>query len=265
VGDLVVLLDPHAEVSADVRKPAAEASAVSDAASGGDCSSWDDKDGLVFIKHSGNVSKLSWHHKGDYFATLIQGGSGVFIHRVAERSSRRVFNRQKVPIRNVQFHPNLPVMFAQTSAYVYSYDLRRQTLVKKLVGGGNTMSCFATHSSGDHVLVGASDGKTQWFDLDLSQAPYKVMQSHATGVRSVAFHRKLPLFATASDDCTIHVLHCGVSHDLNQNVLIVPLKILRGHASHDVEGVIDCCFHPTQPWLFSAGADSTIALYCDEN
>jgi ribosome biogenesis protein ERB1 len=101
--------------------------------------------------------------------------------------------------------------------------------------------------------------------MDLSNMPYKVMASHANGVRAVAFHKKYPLFATASDDATVHVLHGGVSADLNQNALIVPLKILRAHTPRDVEGVIDCVFHPTQPWLFSAGADNTIALFCDDN
>jgi hypothetical protein len=28
-------------------------------------------------------------------------------------------------------------------------------------------------------------------------------------------------------------------------------------------GVLDCKFHPRQPWLFTAGADSMIRLYCD--
>lgn len=27
------------------------------------------------------------------------------------------------------------------------------------------------------------------------------------------------------------------------------------------EGVLDCQFHPTQPWIFTAGADSTLRLY----
>lgn len=27
-------------------------------------------------------------------------------------------------------------------------------------------------------------------------------------------------------------------------------------------GVLDCTFHPRQPWLFTAGADSVIRLYC---
>lgn len=29
------------------------------------------------------------------------------------------------------------------------------------------------------------------------------------------------------------------------------------------EGVLDCKFHPRQPWLFTAGADSMIRLYCE--
>ncbi|BBH05058.1 Transducin/WD40 repeat-like superfamily protein [Prunus dulcis] len=42
--------------------------------------------------------------------------------------------------------------------------------------------------------------------------------------------------------------------DLNKNPLIVPLEILRGHSSTNERGVMDCKFHPRQPWLFTAGA-----------
>ncbi|KAJ2680163.1 Ribosome biogenesis protein 1, partial [Coemansia sp. RSA 1285] len=49
--------------------------------------------------------------------------------------------------------------------------------------------------------------------------------------------------------------------DLNQNPLIVPLKILRGHEIHSSLGVLDCVFHPVQPWLLSSGADGTIRLW----
>lgn len=51
------------------------------------------------------------------------------------------------------------------------------------------------------------------------------------------------------------------SSDLLQNPLIVPVKVLRGHAiTHDL-GVLDVTFHPTQPWVFSSGADATIRLF----
>ena len=73
------------------------------------------------------------------------------------------------------------------------------------------MTCVAAHAGGDNAIVGGSDVKLQWFDMDLSNMPYKVMASHANGVRAVAFHKKYPLFATASDDATVHVLHGAVS------------------------------------------------------
>ena len=49
--------------------------------------------------------------------------------------------------------------------------------------------------------------------------------------------------------------------DLLQNPLIVPVKVLRGHTTEKSVGILDCVFHPTQPWIFSAGADGTIRLY----
>lgn len=108
----------------------------------------------------------------------------------------------------------------------------------------------------------------------------------------MAFHRSYPLFASCSDDCTAYVFHGMVYSDLNQNPLVVPLEILRGHTSSNgrgesfeylsfifqllcvetdiividyvifIAGVMDCKFHPRQPWLFTAGADSVIKLYC---
>lgn len=30
-----------------------------------------------------------------------------------------------------------------------------------------------------------------------------------------------------------------------------------------VAGVMDCVFHPKQPWLFTAGADTLVKLYCN--
>lgn len=73
--------------------------------------------------------------------------------------------------------------------------------------------------------------------------------------------RSYPLFASSSDDATAHVFHGMVYADLMTNPLIVPVKILRGHEMCDYAGVLDVAFHPTQPWLFTAGADTTICLF----
>jgi ribosome biogenesis protein ERB1 len=52
-----------------------------------------------------------------------------------------------------------------------------------------------------------------------------------------------------------------VYSDLLQNPLIVPVKILRGHQIKDSLGVLNIEFHPTQPWIFSTGADGTFRLW----
>lgn len=84
---------------------------------------------------------------------------------------------------------------------------------------------------------------------------------HKYALRSVAFHPRLPLFATASDDASVHILHCTVPTDLSENVTIVPLTILHNHSVTDAYGVMDVVFHPSQPWILTAGADHTARLY----
>lgn len=46
-----------------------------------------------------------------------------------------------------------------------------------------------------------------WFDLDLSTKPYQTLRLHGTGVRSVIFHKRYPLFASGSDDRSLIVSH----------------------------------------------------------
>lgn len=54
---------------------------------------------------------------------------------------------------------------------------------------------------------------------------------------------------------------CTFFSDLLQNPLIVPLKRLCNHESYNDFGILDIMFHPIEPWVFSAGADSTIRMY----
>ena len=53
--------------------------------------------------------------------------------------------------------------------------------------------------------------------------------------------------------------HCGWPL---QNPLIVPVKVLRAHkVTADHLGILSCMWHPTQPWLFTAGADHGVKLF----
>ena len=75
------------------------------------------------------------------------------------------------------------------------------------------------------------------------------------------FHPTYPLFASSADDGSIQVFHARVYNDLLTNPLIVPLKILRGHAVRDALGVFAVRWVARQPWLVSAGADGQVAVW----
>ena len=85
---------------------------------------------------------------------------------------------------------------------------------------------------------------------------------HTRAIRCVRFHPTYPLFASASDDGTIHIFHSRVYHDLLTDPLIVPLKILRGHGIADGLGVLAVEWLAGLPWLLSSGADGAVGVWC---
>ncbi|XP_038133061.1 ribosome biogenesis protein bop1 [Cyprinodon tularosa] len=216
------------------------------------------------IQHPKAVHQVTWHSKGDYLASVMPDHSShqqVFIHQLSRQRSQNPFRRNKGLVQAVSFHPIRPYFFVATQRSVRIYNLVKQEMTKKLQANSKWISSIAVHSGGDHVICGSYDCRLSWFDLDLSTKPYKMLRHHKKAVRSVAYHRGYPLFASASDDGSVIVCHGTVYNDLLQNPLIVPVKVLRGHVTtHDL-GVLDVTFHPTQPWVFSSGADATIRLF----
>lgn len=149
---------------------------------------WAERSGMIFVLHSADVTKVIWHHKGDYFASMVSDGKHVMINRLSRKSSQQIFRHQKIPIRSIAFHPHGPVLFICTGSHVHLYDLQRQILLKKLSTGTRALSCMAIHSGGENIIVGGEDGKVSWFDLDLSTMPYKVLGSHASAVKVIYWH-----------------------------------------------------------------------------
>lgn len=242
------------------------AKALDDSGSKVSIVSWlqDDKHEGIRLRHFKTVSSVEWHRKGDYLSTVMPAGESraVLIHQLSKKHTQRIpFKLHGLPVSAV-FHPTRSIVFISTKKTVRVYDLREQKLIKKLETGLREVSSIAVHPGGDNVIVGSREGKLCWFDMDLSSQPYRILKCHPKDITNVAFHRSYPLFASCSDDCTAYVFHGTVYSDLNQNPLVVPLEILRGHTSSNGRGVMDCKFHPRQPWLFTAGADSVIKLYC---
>ncbi|KAJ8041693.1 Ribosome biogenesis protein bop1 [Holothuria leucospilota] len=215
------------------------------------------------LKHFKPVRQVTWHGKGDYFSCVIPTGqnSSVIIHQLSKRRSQNPFRKSKGLVQCTSFHPTRPFFFVATQKHIRVYNLIKQEMTKKLLTSAKWISSIAIHPGGDNVIVGTYDCKLSWFDLDLSVTPYQNMRHHKQAIRSVCFHKRYPLFASASDDGHVIVFHGQVYNDLLQNPLIVPVKVLKGHSITNGLGVLCCEFHPNQPWIFSSAADGIIRLF----
>ncbi|PWN50474.1 BOP1NT-domain-containing protein [Violaceomyces palustris] len=217
--------------------------------------------------NSGTPKQISWHSKGDYFSTVCPeatgGSSSVLIHQVTKHRSQAPFKKASKgsSVQKIVFHPTKPHIFVATQRYVRVYDLTAQSLVKTLITGLKWISSIDVHPGGDNIIIGSYDKRLAWFDIDLSNRPYKTMRYHSKAIRSVSYHKSYPLFVSTSDDGTAQVFHGTVYNDFSKNPLIVPLKVLRGHEIRQALGVLDSKWHPNQPWLFTAGADGQVRLW----
>ncbi|KAF3822840.1 hypothetical protein GH733_008214 [Mirounga leonina] len=215
------------------------------------------------ICHGKPVTQVTWHGRGDYLAVVLAtaGHTQVLIHQLSRHRSQSPFRRSHGQVQRVAFHPLRPFLLVASQRSIRLYHLLRQELTKKLRPNCKWVSSLAVHPAGDNVICGSYDSKLVWFDLDLSCEPYRVLRHHKKALRAVAFHTRYPLFASGSDDGSIIVCHGMVYNDLLQNPLLVPVKVLRGHVLTRDLGVLDVAFHPTQPWVFSSGADGTVRLF----
>ncbi|KAF9939978.1 Ribosome biogenesis protein erb1 [Mortierella alpina] len=218
----------------------------------------------VWVHLQKAVKQVTWHRKGDYFSTVAPdaNNSAVLIHQLTKHQTQQPFKKTKGAVQRVMFHPTKPMFFVATQRYVRQYNLQRQELIKTMMTGVKWISSLDVHPAGDNLIIGSYDKRLCWFDLDLSSKPYKTLRYHQQAIRSVAYHKRYPLFASCADDGNVQIFHGMVYNDLLQNPLIVPVKILKNaHERIDALGALCVEWHPTQPWLLSSGADHTIKLF----
>lgn len=218
---------------------------------------------LLKVTVRSNVKTINWHRRGDFFCTVSPSGqrSSVAIHTLSKHLSQIPFRRLPGLAQTAAFHPLRPLLFVATQRMIRCYDLQRQELIKVIQPGAKWISSFDIHPGGDNLIVGSYDRRLLWHDMDLSNRPYKTMRFHSEAIRSVRYHRSLPIFADASDDGTLQIFHGRVVSDLMENATIVPVKMLKGHKVVSKLGVLDVDWHPRHPWCVSAGADGTCRLW----
>ena len=175
-----------------------------------------EKDICITITCKKTVKRLSWHRKGDYFVTIQpdSGNTSVLIHQLSKHLTQSPFKKSKGIIMDAKFHPFKPQLFVCSQRYIRIYDLSQQTLVKKLLPGARWLSKIDIHPRGDNLIASSFDKRVLWHDLDLASTPYKTLRYHDKAVRSVNFHKRLPLFSSVADDGNIHIFHATVYDDM---------------------------------------------------
>lgn len=228
----------------------------------------DDSGIRLSIPLPATATGIAWHGKGDYFAVLCPTAaslsSRISVHQLTRRATQLPFRRLggSTP-RAISFYPKQPSFAIATDRSVRIYDLVRQQLTRRLQPSIRHISGMAVHHSGDHVLIGSLDRAVQWFDLDGSSAPLRSLQQPAPA-RAVAFSPHFPLFATALDNGRLQITHASVSDDLRQDPVIVPVKLISTAPDDDEQGaggVMQVCWHPTQPWVFAGMSDGRVSLF----
>jgi len=217
----------------------------------------------VLIKHAHEVTQVVWHPRGDYFATLQPGAhlNAIVTHQLARQRSQLPFSRACINVSRISFHPKRQLFYicGQNKVRIYSITEKKCKAVVKLQGN-DTISSIAIHPSGEHFVLGTYEKNVKWVEMEYTKRPIS-MRHHHGPVRSVAIHKRYPLFASASDDGRVIVNHGKIYKDFLKDPLIVPVKELRNHAFYDGMCVLDMAWHPHSPHLFTAGADASIRMW----
>ncbi|VDN05697.1 unnamed protein product [Thelazia callipaeda] len=213
----------------------------------------------------GHVARqVVWHHKGDYFATFAVSKSPklIFIHQLSKCMSQRPFSRLKGIMTALSFHPQKPFLFVGTQRHIRIYDLAKCQLKKKIMTGSQWVSSMHIDFQGENVFVGGHDRTFSWIDLQLSSKPWKTVKHHSAAIRAIAQHPRYPLLATVSDDSTAVIYYARISSDPFKENEFVPVRRLRVRTTHKNSlSILSVVFHPSQPWLITAQADGSIALF----
>lgn len=74
----------------------------------------------LVLTHFKPVKQVTWHGRGDYFATVMPDGANrsALIHQLSKRRTQVPFTKSKGLIQCVLFHPVKPCLFVAVSNHL---------------------------------------------------------------------------------------------------------------------------------------------------
>lgn len=207
-------------------------------------------------------------HRSRLFISVVlqnkDGNRRLSILNLKQSTQTSLRIRTKNKIERSLFHPKKPWLFLVTRTHVFIFDLKAQSVVKKLLSGCKIITCAQVHPNGDHLILGSADRKLVWFDLDGGDKPYKKLRLHDQTMSTVSFHpnhKHFPLMVSTGHDCKAVVQFAKVDPQNLDDALIVPLKNLRSHVRTDALGISAASFFRLKHWLVTAGQDRYLKIW----
>lgn len=73
----------------------------------------------LVITHFKPIKQVTWHGRGDYFATVMPEGANrsTLIHQLSKRRTQIPFSKSKGLVQCVLFHPVKPCLFVAVSSF----------------------------------------------------------------------------------------------------------------------------------------------------
>ena len=98
----------------------------------------------------------------------------VLVHQLSKRASQNPFRKNRGRVVRVAFHPSKPFFFVASQNHMRVYNLAKQVLASKLLGGSGIITSMAVHPSGDHILLGSEVSTSLCQRQEGGWKPYKV-------------------------------------------------------------------------------------------
>jgi len=218
----------------------------------------------VVVRHKEPVTQVVWHPQGDYLATLQPRAhlKAIVTHQLSRHRSQIPFSRASVNVTRIAFHPRKQLFYICTQSRIRIYSLTEKKLKANVrLNSTEHISCMAVHPSGEHFVVGSFTNKLTWVEMEYTARPLTLRNLHQGAIRSVSIHPKYPLMASASDNGSVCVTYAKVYRDYLKDPMIVPVQELWQHQVIEHQCVLASQWHPTQPFLFTAGKDGTVRCW----
>lgn len=207
------------------------------------------REAMSFSEHDSEISAVSVHPVGDYFASFSHDSSWCFYDLPQGRCLRKVESGSNDPYHCGAFHPDgLILATGSANGVVSLWDMRKQEAVAALSEHQGAVNSLCFSENGYSLATGSADGSVRVWDLRKLNPPQSrhVPVGSGTPVNAVAYDRSGSYLAFASDAIYVAAVKPWAE-----------FATLSGHSS----AVTSIKFGPDASFIASASMDRSIRVF----